>query len=199
MNSKMPINFASFSVFVCFSALLLISIFSSTILLLPMRSAFADSYSDGYSEGCYDAGRDLRRLNGHGYDESVHHGDPQFRAGYVNGYRMCWSSGAAGGNYYQPQPPQLQPPPQKTYPQPDSRSGNSGIRINWGEMCRNQIVDYFITEPCYTLTTPDGYTLTAEGVRVVKCLAAGTILLLYDPTGRTLAAARALGPAVGCR
>ena len=198
----MPVNFASFSVFVSFSALLLISIFSSTISLLPIRSAFADSYSDGYSEGCYDAGRDLKRLNGHGYDESVHHGDPQFRAGYVNGCRACWNNSAAGGggNYYQQPPPQLQLPPQKTYPQPDSRSNsNSGIRINWGQVCRNPIFDLLITEPCYTLTTPDGYTLTAEGERVVRCLAAGTILLLYDPTGTRLAAARQLGPAVGCR
>ena len=35
--------------------------------------------------------------------------------------------------------------------------------INWGSICRNPIVDSFITEPCYTLTTPDGYTVTPEG------------------------------------
>ena len=93
MNSKIPINFAIFSVFVSFSALLLLSIFSSTISLLPIRSAFADSYTDGYNEGCYDAGRDLKGLNGHGYDESVHHGDTRFRIGYVNGYRACWNEG----------------------------------------------------------------------------------------------------------
>jgi len=182
--------------FVSFSAILLFSILSTTILLLPIRSAFADSYSDGYKDGCYDAGRDLKGLNGHGYNESVHHSDTQFRTGYVNGYRTCWNSGVGGGgggNNYQPQPS-----PQKTYPQPDSRSGNSGIRINWGQMCRNPIVDPFITEPCNTLTTPDGYTLTSEGKRVVRCLGAGIILLVYDPTGKTLAAAPALGPAVGC-
>jgi hypothetical protein len=64
-------------------------------------------------------------------------------------------------------------------------------------MCRNPIVDLLISEPCYTLITPDGYALTAEGERVIRCLAAGTILLLYDPTGTTLAVARQLGPAVG--
>jgi hypothetical protein len=79
MNSKKP------TTFVGFSALLLLFILSSTIVLLPIQSASTDSYS----EGCYDAGRDLRGLNGHGYDESVNHGDSQFRKGYVNGYRVC--------------------------------------------------------------------------------------------------------------
>jgi hypothetical protein len=91
MNNRRPIKFLGFSLFASFSALLLLSILSSTILLLPIRSAFADSYDDGYDEGCYDAGRDLKRLNGHGYDESVHHGDSQFRTGYVDGYRACWN------------------------------------------------------------------------------------------------------------
>jgi hypothetical protein len=67
--------------------------------------------------------------------------------------------------------------------------------INWGQLCRNPIVDLLITEPCYTLTTRDGYTLTSEGERVIRCLAAGGVLLLYDPSGNTLTAARALGPA----
>jgi hypothetical protein len=182
MNSNKPTKFVGFS------ALLLLFMLSCTILLLPKQSASTDSYSEGYSDRCYDAGRDLRGLNGHGYDDSVNHGDSQFRKGYGIGYRACWNMGI--GNY-QPPPP----PPQKTYPSPGS---NSVIRINWGVMCRNPIVDPFITEPCYTLTTPDGYTLTAEGKRVVRCLGAGIILLVYDPTGKTLAAARAIGPAVGC-
>jgi hypothetical protein len=80
MNIKTPIKFLGISSTsaVSFSALLLLSIFSSTISLLPIRSAFADSSSDGYNEGCYDADRDVKALNGHGYDESVHHGDTQF-------------------------------------------------------------------------------------------------------------------------
>ena len=70
--------------------------------------------------------------------------------------------------------------------------------INWGQLCRNPIVDLLITEPCHTLTTRDGYTLTSEGERVIRCLAAGGVLLLYDPSGNTLGAAQVLGPAVGC-
>ena len=37
-------------------------------------------------------------------------------------------------------------------------------------MCRNPIVDSLISEPCEILTTPDGYTLTSEGNRVLRCL-----------------------------
>jgi hypothetical protein len=90
MNSKRPVKFVGFPVFVSLSALLLLSILSITILL-PIRSAFADSYSDGYNEGCYDAGRDRKGLNGHGYDELLYHGNIDFRGGYVNGYRSCWN------------------------------------------------------------------------------------------------------------
>jgi hypothetical protein len=70
--------------------------------------------------------------------------------------------------------------------------------INWGAVCRHQLIDPFIKEPCESLTTSDGYTLTSEGQRVIRCIAAGVLLLLYDPSGTTLAAARALGPAVNC-
>jgi hypothetical protein len=71
---------------------------STIVLLLPIRSAFADSYDDGSDEGCFDARRDLQGLNGHGYDESVNHGDSEFRTGYVDGYRDCWN-----GDYKSPQ------------------------------------------------------------------------------------------------
>ena len=88
---------------------------------------------------------------------------------------------------------------------PGHSSSNAGLPrqqqergINWGQLCRNPIVDLLITEPCYILTTPDGYALTSEGEHVIRCLAAGSLLLLYDPSANTLAAARALGPAVGC-
>jgi hypothetical protein len=71
MNIKKPVKFLGFSYAsaaetVRCSALLLMSILlllSSAILLLPtIQSAFADSYTDGYNEGCYDAGRDFKGL-----------------------------------------------------------------------------------------------------------------------------------------
>ena len=65
--------------------------------------------------------------------------------------------------------------------------------INWGEICRNPVVDMLISEPCSTLTTNGGYQLTAEGERVIGCIAGGGALMLVDPTGTTLAAAKALG------
>ena len=40
--------------------------------------------------------------------------------------------------------------------------------LNWGEICMNALVDYFITKPSFTLTSPDGYTLTQEGERVLR-------------------------------
>ncbi len=36
--------------------------------------------------------------------------------------------------------------------------------INWGAICKS--FDNLIVEPCETLTTPDGYTLTSVGQRV---------------------------------
>jgi hypothetical protein len=71
--------------------------------------------------------------------------------------------------------------------------------INWGEICRNPIVDAVIVEPYNTLTTPDGYTLTKEGERVLACLVGGGLLLLIDPSGVTLMEAQYLvGKVVGC-
>ncbi len=75
---------------------------------------------------------------------------------------------------------------------------SSPPRVNWGQLCRNPIVDAAVAEPCETLTTPDGYTSTPEGQRVAKCIAGGGLLLLADPSGQALAGAQALGPAVGC-
>lgn len=40
--------------------------------------------------------------------------------------------------------------------------------------------------------------MTAEGERVVGCIAGGGALLLVDPTGQALAAAKMLGSSVGC-
>jgi hypothetical protein len=46
--------------------------------------------------------------------------------------------------------------------------------INWGEVCRT--FDLLITEPCGTLTTPDGFTLTSEGNRVfLVCIGGGAL------------------------
>ena len=41
---------------------------------------------------------------------------------------------------------------------PNQRSG-----INWLQVCRTPIVDMAIAEPCESLTTPGGYSLTPEG------------------------------------
>lgn len=38
--------------------------------------------------------------------------------------------------------------------------------INWANICTNPLVEPLISEPCETLTSPDGYTLTPE--RVLK-------------------------------
>lgn len=75
---------------------------------------------------------------------------------------------------------------------------SSAPRVNWGQLCRNPMVDAVVAEPCETLTTPDGYTLTPDGERVAKCIAGGGLLLLVDPSGQALAGAQTLGPAVGC-
>jgi hypothetical protein len=49
--------------------------------------------------------------------------------------------------------------------------------INWYELCTNPVVDILISEPCGTLTTDDGYTLTPEGERVLACLGGGALAL----------------------
>ena len=40
--------------------------------------------------------------------------------------------------------------------------------------------------------------MTAEGERVIACITGGDALLLIDPSGSTLAAAKLLGSSVGC-
>ena len=78
----------------------------------------------------------------------------------------------------------------------EAHSQRSGI--NWGDICRNPVVDMLISEPCNTLTTNGGYQLTAEGERVIACIAGGGALMLVDPTGQALAAAKLLGSSVRC-
>jgi hypothetical protein len=116
LNNKRPVKFVGFSVFVVSTVLLLLAILSTTILS-PVGSAFADSYSDGYDEGYNDAGRDLQGLNGHGYDESISHGDSEFRVGYVDGYRACWNE----ENYQ---------PPRETYREPSGNGRDWLLTVN---------------------------------------------------------------------
>jgi hypothetical protein len=70
-------------------------------------------------------------------------------------------------------------------------------RINWLEICRIPVVDALLSEPCETLTTPDGYTLTKEGERVVGCVVGlfggSAALMIADPSGSALGAAQQLG------
>ena len=55
-----------------------------------------------------------------------------------------------------------------------------------------------ITEPCSTLTTSDGYSLTAQGKRAIACIAGGGVLLRVDPTGQAFAYAQTLKSMFGC-
>ncbi len=64
--------------------------------------------------------------------------------------------------------------------------------INWLQLCRNPIVDMAIAEPCESLTTPDGYSLTPQGMRVVACFLGAGVLLVYYPTGVTLGEAQGI-------
>src|SRR6185503_13609269 len=50
--------------------------------------------------------------------------------------------------------------------------------VNWLEICRNPIIDAMITEPCETLTSPDGYTLTPQGEHALACIGGGALTLL---------------------
>lgn len=60
---------------------------------------------------------------------------------------------------------------------PTQVTAQSGPWVNWYEICKNPIVDSLITEPCQTLTTNGGYTLTPEGERVLGCLSGGAVAL----------------------
>ncbi|WP_148687535.1 hypothetical protein [Candidatus Nitrosocosmicus hydrocola] len=40
-------------------------------------------------------------------------------------------------------------------------------------------MDTLVTEPCHTLTTNGGYTLTPEGERVLACLGGGAAALAF--------------------
>ena len=55
---------------------------------------------------------------------------------------------------------------------------------------------HFLSEPCETLTSPDGFTLTSRGQRVLVCLGVGGVATYLAP--EILASIKSLGPAVGC-
>ena len=80
-----------------------------------------------------------------------------------------------------------------------SNGGQSQVRsgINWLQLCKNPVVDHFVTEPCETLTSPDGYILTQEGKRVVACFLGAGVLLAYDKTGTALEAAQEIARTTG--
>jgi len=65
--------------------------------------------------------------------------------------------------------------------------------VNWLEICKNPLVNAFITEPCENLTSPDGYTLTPLGERVLGCISGGTLAVLIAQPELL-----ALRDAVGC-
>src|SRR4029078_11457056 len=65
--------------------------------------------------------------------------------------------------------------------------------VNWLEICKNPLVDAFITKPCENLPSPDGYTLTPLGERVLGCMSGGTLAVLIAQPELL-----ALRNAVGC-
>lgn len=169
---------------------------STILLLLPLQYGSAvitpgltnkERYDTGYSWGCSDARKSYTAKNGKvilPYLDNHPTHTKIFMDGYRKGFNDCSFSGSAPAPIPAPAPNIKQ------------KQGNK-IVINWLKVCRS--LDFFISEPCNTLTSKDGLTLTAEGDRVLRCIAGGGLLLLLDPTGQTLAKAQALGPAVGCK
>jgi hypothetical protein len=77
----------------------------------------------------------------------------------------------------------------------DTIVGQSPSGINWGDICRIPDVDSMITEPCETLTSSDGYTLTPEGNSVLYCILAGGIGKAIGMSDKEL---QQLSPVGGC-
>ena len=46
----------------------------------------------GFQSGYNDAHRDFKGLNGHGFDDSIHHGNADFKSGYGDGYHLGWDN-----------------------------------------------------------------------------------------------------------
>ena len=68
--------------------LVLLSLLLSSGIIYSLQNVYGSTrdYNDGYAIGLSDAKKDQRCLNGHGYDPSVHRGNPDFRRGYTDGY-----------------------------------------------------------------------------------------------------------------
>lgn len=74
---------------------------------------------------------------------------------------------------------------------------SSGQRTNWLEVCKSPIIDSVVEQPCETLATPDGYHLSAEGIRVFACILGAHKLMEYDPTGSKTAEVREIANGTG--
>jgi hypothetical protein len=59
-------------------------------------------------------------------------------------------------------------------------AGSINIR---DEICNHPLVDPYISEPCDTPTTADGYQLSPEGIRVLGCFLVGGGTILSFITG----------------
>lgn len=161
---------------------------STILLLIPLQYGEAiitpgltnkKKYDTGYSWGCSDARKSYTANNGGltlpYLDKHPTHTEI-FMDGYWKGFNHCSFS--------------------DTDTAPGPKQGNK-IVINWLKVCKS--LDFFISEPCNTLTSEDGLTPTEEGDKVLRCIAGGGLLLLIDHSGQTFAQAQALGPEVGCK
>lgn len=145
----------------------LIFVIAGSIALLN-NPALALTDTERYDSG-YTYGCSDGKTGGHPYLNTHPTHTTSFMNGYNAGYSDCSGSVSTGQQ--------------------------EGPRFNWGALCKK--IQGFIIEPCNTLTTPDGYTLTQEGKRVVACFVAGGLAIIYL-TPAELLAARQLGPAIGC-
>ena len=91
--------------------LILLSILLSSGIIFSLQNVYGSTrdYNDGYAIGLSDAKKDQRCLNGHGYDPSIHRGNPDFRRGYTDGYLSystthpflgCGGGGGGGSRDY---------------------------------------------------------------------------------------------------
>lgn len=140
----------------------------SLTVIVTMPLNFALALTDAERYNSgYSHGCSDARTGGHPYLNSNPTHTSSFMGGYNVGYSAC--SGSSGQQ--------------------------QGPRINWGAVCKS--FQGFIKEPCNTLTTPDGFTLTKEGERVVACFVGGGLATIFL-TPAQLIAAKSLAPAVGC-
>ena len=52
------------------------------------------------------------------------------------------------------------------------------VGINWLEICNMSVIDALVSQPCASLTSPDGYTLNSVGINVLGCLSAPALSLV---------------------